>query len=301
MTHERDIEHILDVWFADGPTEAPDRALDAVADRIERQPQQPAWRLHLRETHVNRYLKPLLAVAAVLVVAVIGYRLLPAGGVGGTSTASPSPSASPSVSFACDTGTTGCLGPLEPGEYTTGAFRPAMTYVVADGWTNVTRSGPRVRPAASGRRSRLPGPEPDRDPRTELRVFGTCQGRRREQRLRLGRLPDQAPGPRRLRPDAGDDRWACGLQLGREGRIDVDPDLPERARDPAVMLITDSGATPDRTIWIDNQVETTHHPGRRRHDRDHPPGKRLRGGGAAQGSSAKVQPVIDSMRFTPGT
>ena len=46
MTSERDIERILDLWFADGPTQAPDRVLDVVADRIGRQPQRPAWRLH---------------------------------------------------------------------------------------------------------------------------------------------------------------------------------------------------------------------------------------------------------------
>ena len=47
MTHERDIERILDHWFADGPDEAPDRVLDVVVDRIERQSQRPAWRLRL--------------------------------------------------------------------------------------------------------------------------------------------------------------------------------------------------------------------------------------------------------------
>ena len=45
MTHERDIERLLDTWFRDGPTEAPDRIVDAVTDRIGRQSQRPAWRL----------------------------------------------------------------------------------------------------------------------------------------------------------------------------------------------------------------------------------------------------------------
>ena len=47
MTHERDTERLLDLWFADGPTQAPDRVIDVVADRIGRQPQRPGWRLHL--------------------------------------------------------------------------------------------------------------------------------------------------------------------------------------------------------------------------------------------------------------
>ena len=45
MTQQRDIERLLDHWFADGSSVAPDRVIDVVADRIERQPQRPAWRL----------------------------------------------------------------------------------------------------------------------------------------------------------------------------------------------------------------------------------------------------------------
>ena len=44
---ERDIERLLDRWFADGPTEVADRVIDEVADRIDRQPQRPAWRVLL--------------------------------------------------------------------------------------------------------------------------------------------------------------------------------------------------------------------------------------------------------------
>ena len=297
MTHQRDIEHILDVWFSDGPTEAPDRAFDVVADRIERQPQRPAWRLHLRETHVHRYLKPLLAVAAVLVVAVIGYRLLPVGGVGGTSTSSPSPSASPSTSFACDTGTTGCLGPLEPGEYTTGAFRPTMTYVVADGWTNV---------------------------RDRARVYGLQRpgGDFVFQVLSQNAIPEQNSVCSAV-PKAGAGNsvsdWVDfltkhpGLDASTPTPVTIDghagfslvltvaPTWKQtcpNALGPAVMLITDSGATPDRTIWIDNQVETL--------TILDIAGTtviiRLESGSepAAQPRDlAKVQPVIDSMRFTP--
>ena len=41
MTHDRDIDRLLDHWFADGPTQAPDRVVDVVADRIGRQPSGP--------------------------------------------------------------------------------------------------------------------------------------------------------------------------------------------------------------------------------------------------------------------
>ena len=86
MTSERDIERILDHWFTERPTQVADRVLDEAADRIARQPQQPAWRVSLRDSHVNSYLKPLLAVAAIVVVAVAGFAILrpPSGsGVGG--------------------------------------------------------------------------------------------------------------------------------------------------------------------------------------------------------------------------
>ena len=53
MTHERDIERLLDHWLSDGPTQSPDRVMDVVADRIERQHQRPAWRLNWRHPKMN--------------------------------------------------------------------------------------------------------------------------------------------------------------------------------------------------------------------------------------------------------
>ena len=40
MTRQRDIGRVLDSWLAPGPTEAPDRILDILADRIEHVPQR---------------------------------------------------------------------------------------------------------------------------------------------------------------------------------------------------------------------------------------------------------------------
>jgi hypothetical protein len=100
MTHERDIERILDRWFADGAESAPGRVIDDVADRIERQSQLPAWRLQWRNSTVDAYSKIAVAAAAVLILAVVGYNLLPSNpsGVGGpTATASPSPTPSPTA------------------------------------------------------------------------------------------------------------------------------------------------------------------------------------------------------------
>ena len=91
MTTNRDLERLLDAWFADGPNEVADRVIDDVADRIERQPQHPAWRLRWR-TPMNPTYKLVAAMAAVLVVAVAGYNLLPRQpSTGGQATPSPSP------------------------------------------------------------------------------------------------------------------------------------------------------------------------------------------------------------------
>jgi hypothetical protein len=85
MTQQRDIERLLDHWFGDGPGQASDRVIDIVTDRIERQSQRPAWRLHWRPIPVNTSMKIAVAAATVLAVAILGYNLLPgrSTGVGG--------------------------------------------------------------------------------------------------------------------------------------------------------------------------------------------------------------------------
>jgi hypothetical protein len=153
MTHERDIERLLDSWLSDGPTATPDRVIDAVADRIGRQPQRPAWRLAWRHHPMNAYLKPLALVAATILVAFLGFNL-----VGGFKTnsdvAAPSPSATPSpapsatptpstaatplassAAYACDPGKT-CSGLLPAGDHTTGSFSVPFSFTTPEGWVN---------------------------------------------------------------------------------------------------------------------------------------------------------------------
>lgn len=146
MTTQRDIERILDRWLDDGPTQAPDRVLDTVADRIERQSQRPAWRLTWRHPDMNTGLKLAAALAAVAIIAVAGYNLLPgspAGGPAATPMPSPSPAATIAPSqtatawpIACEFDAPGCLGLLSPGTHATTNFRPAFTYSTPDGWAN---------------------------------------------------------------------------------------------------------------------------------------------------------------------
>jgi hypothetical protein len=149
MTHERDVDRLLDQWFTDGPTVAPDRVLDAVAHRIDRQPQRPAWRFDWRHLGMNTTLKLATAVAVVAIVAFLGYNLLPgrSTGIGGPGS-TPSPIASPSptprptatpifnVDAPCGNSLSTCRGSLSAGTYTARAFKPALTYTVPSGWYN---------------------------------------------------------------------------------------------------------------------------------------------------------------------
>jgi hypothetical protein len=146
MTQPRDIDRLLDLWLSDGSSVAPDRVLDVVADRIERQPQRPAWRLDWRLLPMNPIAKAGAAIAAVVLVALIGYNLLPGptglGGTGGTPvpsvnpppTATPAPTAAPTA-FPCEQGTP-CAGQLTAGRHTSSAFQPAIAYDVPVNWTN---------------------------------------------------------------------------------------------------------------------------------------------------------------------
>lgn len=149
MNQHRDTQQLLDAWMRDGPTVAPDRVLDVVVDRIERQGQRPAWRLDWRRYTMNPTIKIAAAALAVVIVAVIGYNLLPAGstGVGGPPpTASPAPTASPSiipsaaatfdVNGRCGLRLSTCQGSLAAGTHTSRALDPVLTYTVPVGWFN---------------------------------------------------------------------------------------------------------------------------------------------------------------------
>ena len=152
MTESRDLDRMLDLWLADGVTEAPDRVVDVIADRIGRQSQRPAWRLDWRHLEMNPTIKLGVGIAAVLVIAVIGYQLLPgsAPSLGGgppspsptpstapSPLASPSPEASPSAPAWWQNDNCGfCAGELAAGARTTVSWQPALTYTVPAGWVN---------------------------------------------------------------------------------------------------------------------------------------------------------------------
>jgi hypothetical protein len=152
MNRSPDVELVLRDYFADDGSIAPDHVLDVLEERIMRQPQQRAWRVLRRDAHVNSYLKPVLAVAAVVAIAVAGFaisRQPSDSGVGGA--VSPAPSSSPVASaspsaassaaavfpgwFTPESADNGA-GVLTSGSQATRSFRPGFTFTVPAGWVN---------------------------------------------------------------------------------------------------------------------------------------------------------------------
>jgi hypothetical protein len=154
MNRSPDVELVLRDYFADDGFIAPDYVLDVVEERIMRQPQQRAWRVLRRDAHVNSYLKPLVAVAAVVVIAAAGIAFLGQPSDSGVGSAvSPAPSASPVAStspspapsesaafpewYTPESGSGGA-GILPPGSGTTQSFLRGSTFVVPENWVNDT-------------------------------------------------------------------------------------------------------------------------------------------------------------------
>ena len=135
MTSEHDIQRVLDRWFTERPTEVSERVLEEVAGRISRQRQRPALRLPWMDVEMNPIFKVGAAVAAVVLIAVIGYNLLPGQeGVAGpapTATPSPTPSPTPVVEAMPEEGI------LPAGTYRASPFTSVplnVTFTVPEGW-----------------------------------------------------------------------------------------------------------------------------------------------------------------------
>lgn len=149
MNEHSDMDRVLRTWFESGPSSMPDRVVDVVSDRIGRERQRPAWRLRWRPYQMNSTVKIAAALAAVLVLAVVGWNLMPgrSGGVGG----GPSPTVSPSAESSPSTSPSGsavfpawyrnseisaAAGILPAGSATSRAFAPRVTFTVPEGWVN---------------------------------------------------------------------------------------------------------------------------------------------------------------------
>jgi len=96
MTTEHDPRtRIVLSWLREDAHEDPERTLLRALDEVDATPQRRSWWPAWRSNQMNTYAKLIVAAAAVLVVAVVGYQFLPSkGGAGGAPTVAPSPSPS---------------------------------------------------------------------------------------------------------------------------------------------------------------------------------------------------------------
>ena len=152
MSAERDVNRIVRSWIRTEEHESADRVLQTVLSRLDSTPQRRPWWPSRRFVYVNKYAQAAIAAAAVLVVAVVGYNLLPrTGGPGGPQTAAPtaqqttSPSPSPVATSGLETVTITPFAPPEgfgmcpEGVSSDCAEDPrddsmAFTVAVPDGW-----------------------------------------------------------------------------------------------------------------------------------------------------------------------
>ncbi|MEK6720662.1 MAG: hypothetical protein AABZ33_08355 [Chloroflexota bacterium] len=138
MTTPRDPDRLIRAFLAEGQTDLPDRTYDAVRADIDRTRQRVVigpW----REPRMNNLAKLAIAIAAVAVVAVVGYNLLPGtGGVGGGPSPTPSPAPTPAPTPSPATALTfPARGELAVGRHsmTLNGVRLSIN-VAAPGWTS---------------------------------------------------------------------------------------------------------------------------------------------------------------------
>jgi hypothetical protein len=141
MSTDRDTTRTVRSWLEEGVTALPDRVLDAVLDRVPATPQRRSWWPAWRFAQMNT-VRIAVAAAAVVVVAVLGYNMLPGrGGIGGpvtpppttvpTPTTAPSPTTRPLASpgpLPLD------ITPLGAGTYSLASFPVGVTVDVPAGW-----------------------------------------------------------------------------------------------------------------------------------------------------------------------
>jgi hypothetical protein len=72
MTQDRDLGLMLDRFFVDGSTRAPDRVMVAVTDRIERKSQRPGWLVRRDLAPSRPWVRPVAVLVALLLVALVG-------------------------------------------------------------------------------------------------------------------------------------------------------------------------------------------------------------------------------------
>ena len=125
MSTHIDPRRSIAAWLeAEAPERAPARLVDASRERIRTTRQRRAWWPAWRTSDMNSFAKLAIAAAAVVVVAIVGYNLLPGRAAVGGAPATPSPSTSPSTSPSptLALGTPGPSGAVPEGSLAAGTY-----------------------------------------------------------------------------------------------------------------------------------------------------------------------------------
>jgi hypothetical protein len=129
-------------WLREDEHESADRVLEIVLARLGSTPQRRSWWPVRRYAPLNTQLRLLIAVAAVVVVAVVGYQLLPRSSVVGPGGPTPSPIITPSPTPAPTASPTQApvvpsAGPLAVGRHDLNLGGVHMTFAIANpGWVS---------------------------------------------------------------------------------------------------------------------------------------------------------------------
>ena len=136
MNRTPDVDLVLRDYFADDGVTAPDYVLDVVEQRISRQSRRRVWPFPGRTTNMTTQIKLIGALAAAIVVAVVGYNLLP--GTSGPGSQTAAPTATATATPAATEPVVLADGVLTAGKYiiehSFGDSGPAMIFDIPAGW-----------------------------------------------------------------------------------------------------------------------------------------------------------------------
>jgi hypothetical protein len=127
VSTDREVTRIVRSWLEEGVNALPDRVLDAGLDQVPATRQRPAWWPARRLRQMNGPIRIAVALAAVIVLAVIGINLISRAGSQGNIGAPPSPTPSPSPAP-----TLPASGQVPPGTY---RF-DFITFTLPAGWNS---------------------------------------------------------------------------------------------------------------------------------------------------------------------
>jgi hypothetical protein len=137
MTRDRDLEHTLERWLADGPARMPDRLFDAVIDRVDRTPQRRLAGLATRYLNMSSNLR-LSVVAATVVIAIAAVGVWALAGPNRSDVGGPAASASLPVSPSPSTSPAASVSPIADGTYALAPMKVADLEAMINGDTKLS-------------------------------------------------------------------------------------------------------------------------------------------------------------------